>query len=154
MGDSLVAQLVKNPLAMLETPVRFWVGKNSWRRDRLITPVLLGFPGGSEHLNVGDLGLIPGLGRSLGEGHGNLLQYSCLENPYGQRRLAGCSPWACRDSTWPSNYTQHSIACTVDIRIVGILSTYKIAVQDGWSQWYILCMCTRPINQIFLYAEY
>ena len=31
--------------------------------------------------NVGDLGLIPGLGRSSGEGNGNPLQYSCLENP-------------------------------------------------------------------------
>ena len=31
--------------------------------------------------NVGDLGLIPGLGRSLGEGNGNSFQYSCLENP-------------------------------------------------------------------------
>ena len=35
--------------------------------------------------NVGDLGLIPGLGRSLGVGHGNPLQYSCLENPHGQK---------------------------------------------------------------------
>ena len=33
--------------------------------------------------NVGDLGSIPGLGRSPGGGHGNLLQYSCLENPCG-----------------------------------------------------------------------
>ena len=82
MGDSLVAQLVKNPLAMLETPVRFWVGKNSWRRDRLITPVLLGFPGGSEHLNVGDLGLIPGLGRSLGEGNSYSLHYSGWRIPW------------------------------------------------------------------------
>jgi len=42
------------------------------------------FPGsnGKESAcNVGDLGLIPGLGRSPGEGNGNLLQYSCLENP-------------------------------------------------------------------------
>ena len=31
--------------------------------------------------NVGDLGLMPGLGRSPGEGHGNPLQYFCLENP-------------------------------------------------------------------------
>ena len=31
--------------------------------------------------NVGDLGSVPGLGRSPGEGHGNPLQYSCLENP-------------------------------------------------------------------------
>ena len=31
--------------------------------------------------NAGDMGLIPGLGRSLGDGNGNPLQYSCLENP-------------------------------------------------------------------------
>ena len=46
---------------------------------------LMGFPGGSEvkvsACNVGDLGLIPGSGRSPGEGNGNPLQYSCLENP-------------------------------------------------------------------------
>ena len=45
----------------------------------------LGFPGGSEvkasDCNVGDLGSIPGSGRSPGEGNGNPLQYSCLENP-------------------------------------------------------------------------
>ena len=43
------------------------------------------FPGGSEvkasACNVGDLGSIPGSGRSPGEGNGNSLQYSCLENP-------------------------------------------------------------------------
>ena len=39
--------------------------------------------------NVGDLGSIPGLGRSPGVGHGNPLQYSCLHNTHGQRRLAG-----------------------------------------------------------------
>ena len=41
--------------------------------------------------NAGDLGSIPGLGRSLGGEHGNPLQYSCLENPHGQRSLAGYS---------------------------------------------------------------
>ena len=41
--------------------------------------------------NVGELGSIPGLGRSPEGGHGNPLQYSCLENPYGQRNLAGYS---------------------------------------------------------------
>jgi len=43
------------------------------------------FPGGSEvkasACNSGDMGLIPGSGRSPGEGNGNPLQYSCLENP-------------------------------------------------------------------------
>ena len=41
--------------------------------------------------NVGDLSSTPGLGRSPGEGHGNPLQYSCLENPHGQRSLASYS---------------------------------------------------------------
>ena len=44
-----------------------------------------GFPGGSDSeesaYNVRHLDLIPGLGRSLGKGNGNPLQYSCLENP-------------------------------------------------------------------------
>ena len=47
--------------------------------------MLPGFPGGSEvkesACNVGDLGSIPRSGRSPGEGNGNPLQYSCLENP-------------------------------------------------------------------------
>ena len=47
--------------------------------------------------NMGDLGSIPGLGRSPGGGHGNPLQYSCLENPHGQRNLAGYSPWGHRE---------------------------------------------------------
>ena len=49
------------------------------------TPVFLGFPGGSagkeSTCNAGELGLIPGLGRSPGEGKGYPLQYSGLENP-------------------------------------------------------------------------
>ena len=60
-----------------------------------------GFPGGSDSkesaCSVGDLGLIPQLGRSPGGQHGNLLQYSCLENPYGQSSLAGYSPWGCKE---------------------------------------------------------
>ena len=47
--------------------------------------VHMGSPGGSDGkestYNVGDLGLIPGSGRSPREGNGNPLQYSCLENP-------------------------------------------------------------------------
>ena len=54
------------------------------RRDRPPTPVFLGLPGGSggkeSTCNAGNLGLIPGLGRSPGEGNGYPLQYSGLEN--------------------------------------------------------------------------
>ena len=61
-----------------------WAGKIPWRRDRLPTPVYLGFPGGSDGEEaacpVGDLGSVPQLGRSPGEGNGYSLQYSYLEN--------------------------------------------------------------------------
>ena len=54
------------------------------------------FPGGSDGkeptCSAGHLGLICELGRSPGGEQGNPLQYSCLENPHGQRSLAGYSP--------------------------------------------------------------
>ena len=72
-----------------------WATKFPWRRERLPTPVFLGFPGGSDGkeytYNAGDLGSITGLGRSSGGGHGNPFQYSCLENPHGWRSLVGYS---------------------------------------------------------------
>ena len=62
-----------------------WVGKIPWRR--LLTPEFLGFLGGSDGKEsahkAGDLGLIPGLERSSGEGKGYPLQYSGLENSMG-----------------------------------------------------------------------
>ena len=82
---SLVALLVKNPPAMQETPVWFLGQKFPWTRDRLFTPVFLGFPGGWDCKEstciAGDLGSILGLGRSRGGGNCNPLQYSCLEIP-------------------------------------------------------------------------
>ena len=51
--------------------------------------------------NAGDLrdtSLIPGSGRSPGEGHGNPLQDSCLENPMDRRSLAGYSPLGLKES--------------------------------------------------------
>ena len=70
-----------------------WVGKIPWRRDRLLTPLFLGFPCGStgkeSACTAGDLGSIPGLGRTPGERKGYPLQYSGLENsmdcPWGPK---------------------------------------------------------------------
>ena len=57
----------------------------------------MGSPGGSRGkestCNAGDLGSIPGLRRSPGGGHGNTLQYSCLQTPHGQSSPAGYSAW-------------------------------------------------------------
>ena len=68
--------------------VSFKSDKQSYSFTKLLlpfAPTFLGFPSDSDGkvsaYSAGDLGLIPGLGRSPGEGNGNLLQYSCLENP-------------------------------------------------------------------------
>ena len=61
---------------------------------------MLGSPGGASgkepacrcRLDEREVGMIPGLGRSPGGGHGSPLQYSCLES-HGQKSLAGYSPW-------------------------------------------------------------
>ena len=95
---------------MQETQLDSWVRKFPWRRDKLPNPVFLGFPGGSDSkesaCDVGDLGFIPGLGRSPGGGHGNPPQYSCLENPHGQRSLANYSPWGHKESDMTEQLTQ------------------------------------------------
>ena len=65
-------------------------------------PTSLGFPGGSagkeSTCNLGDLGSIPGSGRSPEGGQGNPLQYSCLEDLHGQRSLAGYGPRSRKES--------------------------------------------------------
>ena len=70
---------------MKETLLHSWVRKFPSKRDVVLTPLFLGFPGGLDGkesaCKAGDLGSVPGFGRSPGGGHGNTLQYSCLENP-------------------------------------------------------------------------
>ena len=102
----------------------------------------MGFPGGSDGkestCNEGDLGSIPGLGRSPGGGHGNPLQYSCLENPHEQRSLAGSSPWDHRVGYgW---WTKHSIRS-----VIPRISLLKN--RSYFSQLYLSCV--SPILQKF-----
>ena len=69
--------------------------------------VIPGFPGGTlvaENLPAsggdgGDLGLIPGLGRSPGGGHDNPLRYSCLENPMGRGTWQAVVQWVAKSWT-------------------------------------------------------
>ena len=76
--------MVKNLPTMQETWVQSLGQEDPLERDRLPTPVFLGFPGGSDGkesaYSVGDVGSTPGLGRPPGGGHGNLF-------------LPGESPW-------------------------------------------------------------
>ena len=81
---SLMAELERICLQCRRPQFISWVGKICWRRNRLPTPVFLDFPfdsaGKESACNVGNLGSIPGLGRSPGEGNSYPLQYSGLEN--------------------------------------------------------------------------
>ena len=90
-GASPVAQLVKNPPAMQETLVQF-LGREDPLRNRLPTPVFLGFPGGSDGresaCNVGDSGSIPESGGSPEKGlatHSSILAWRIpwIEEPGG-----------------------------------------------------------------------
>ena len=111
----------------------------------------MGFPGDSVNkesaCNVGDLDSIPGLGRSLGEGNGNPLQYACLENPYGQRSLAGYSPWGRKASDmteWLS--TAYSIMCARWLQ----LHFYKKKLLEGNK---IKCLQVKELWVIFFYLS-
>ena len=75
-----------------------------------------GSAGKESTCNVGDLGSIPGLGKSPGEGNGNPLQYSCLENRHGQRSLAGYSPWGHKESDMTERLILHFTCDLIDKR--------------------------------------
>ena len=78
---SLIAQLVENPLAMQETPVRFLGREDPLEKGYATHSSIPCDSAGKESTcNAGDLGSIVGLGRSPGEGKGHPLQYSGLEN--------------------------------------------------------------------------
>ena len=85
-------------------------------RDICIPTADIGFPGGSDGkesaCNAGDLGLIPGPGRSSEEGNGSLLGES-----HGQRSLVGYSPWAHKES----NTTERLNALTLGLPVPSLL---------------------------------
>ena len=109
---SLIVQLVKNLLQCRRPWLESWVGKIHWRKDRLSTPVFLGFPcglaGKESACNGGDLGLIPGLGRF----------------PWRRERLPTLffwpgefhglySPWGCKESDTTEQLSLSSMFQTV-----------------------------------------
>ena len=83
----------------------------------------VGFPDGSEGKApacvAGDPASIPGLGRSPGEGNGNPLQYSFLENHHGQRSLAGYSPWDHTESDMTKQLTHQVNELSTFLRMGG-----------------------------------
>ena len=96
--------------------------------------------------NVGDLGLIPGLGRSLGGGQGSPLQYSCLENPHGQRSQAGYRPQGCKesDTTERLSTAQHMYRM-----VVLFLRGFLILICVLFLALMGLCCCKQAFSSFF-----
>ena len=98
---------------MQETPVLFLVWEDPLEKGQATHSSIHGLPGGSDgkesSCDAGDLSSTSGLGGSPGGGHGNPLQYSGLENPHGQKSLAGYSSWG-RKETDMTEHPKHT--CT------------------------------------------
>ena len=101
---SLVAQLVKNLLAMQETLDQFLGWEDPLEKGYTTNSSILGLPCGSDGkestCNVGDLGSVPGLGKSPGGGHGNPLQYSIREANGSEVKESTSHAGDARDAGW------------------------------------------------------
>ena len=114
----------------------------------------MGFPSGSDGegsvCNAGDSGLIPVLGRSLGEGNGNTLQYSCLENSFhGQRIPEGYRPWRREESDMTEQLT-----LTWDVGSLTRNQTHTLCIRRGglnhWTTREVLINCIQTKGSILL----
>ena len=110
----------------------FWV---RWYATIALSFLVMGFSCGSDGIEsaciAGDLGWIPDLGRSTGGRHGSPLQYSCLENPHGQRSLVGYgSPWG---SQWVRHYWEINTFINYDFvpKILSISSSLYSAINKA-----------------------
>ena len=104
--------------------------------------LMLGLPcwlrGKESTCNAGDLASIPGLQRSPGGGHCNPFQYSCLENPHGQRSLAGYSPW-----------------CRKELDTTEWLSSSRGSKLSSLDLCFVISVCLLgPYSEVFLFFSF
>ena len=112
----------------------------------------MGFPGGSviknPPTNAGDVGSIPGLGRSPGKGNGNTLQHPCLKKSHGYRSLAGKSPWHRRELSRTqqqnnNNMLPHTIY--IFLCLLFLLCTFRQPSHTLGTHWF----CDQETFQVF-----
>ena len=115
----------------------------SSRQSYELAALLSGSDGQESAWNAGDLGSISGSGRSPGEGNGNPLQYSCLENPHGQRSLVEYSSWGCKESdrteriTFSLSWTEQESSLHAAFQVF-----WKVS---GWARPEVIC----AVNHLF-----
>ena len=106
--------------------------KHEWKRIQLSVTLLCswmadwGFLNGSDSkestCDAGDLGSIPELGRPLRGGHGNPVQYSCLENTHRQGSLVGYSPWGHKESDTTERLSIYGLLCKAYLKTTGYVT--------------------------------
>ena len=104
-------------------------------------------PGGSgskeSACNTGDLGSIPRLGRSPGEGNGNLLQYSCLDNSIDRGAGGGYSPWGLKESDMTEwlTHLQELLNLSASLWLPWMSCIYPSLPLAYYPSIYHLCFC-------------
>ena len=109
------------------------------------------FPGGTVVKNppasagdTEDVGSVPGLGRALGGGHGNPLQYSCLENPMDRERtLAGWSPWGHKESWQTEQLNIHIYDLALQKEFADPCRRNQVSLRSNLKLWEALCSYSR-----------
>ena len=120
-------------IAALFTIARTWkqhrcVPEDEWTKK--LCYVHMGFPGGSDSkesgCSAGDPGSIPGPGRSTGEGNGNPLPYSCLENPTHKGACQTTAHGVAKSWTRLRDFSLHRCVCVcVCVCVCGVLLRHK-----------------------------
>ena len=122
----------------METDLTFCTKASSFPSDLDEQSKPQGFPGASDGKesagNAGDPGSISGSGKSPGGGHGYPLQYSCLENPHGQKSLVSYSSWGCTESDMTEQYSILILNCFKyeslnDLKALRIFNSYTHFMQ-------------------------
>ena len=135
--------------------IDIWMKKKSLKKIRYHIPIFVSPQKYCIICSAGDLGSIPGLGRSPGGGHGNPLQYSCLENLHGQRSLAGYTVHRVTESDTserlstalsPCLSLQH---CMVARNVFFALSNSQPGCsKDEWLASYLLRQINHPVFEL------
>ena len=123
--------------------------------DMTIAHLLLGFPGSSEvkasACNAGDLGSIPGLGRFPGEGNGNPLQYSCLENPMDGETQQDTVHGVTKSRIRLSDFTFTFTLTNIPIMIFKVLQD-RLVLSSRHSSLYLFPCQQARVTQNLLYS--
>ena len=127
--------------------------------DKYLTTPVLGFPGGSDGkesaCNQEDLGSIPLLGRSPGEGHGNPLQYSCLENLRDRGAWRNIVHRVTKNWTqlkWLSIHTQFLII--LYIPVVSVVTSLLFLISLFWALYlFFLMNLAKGLSILFIFSK-